>query len=74
MEKSENVEAYYAAEHPFKKGVALLRDLARKTPATETFKWNAPVYTVDGKNVFWISRFKNHFSLGFFNGFDFLKI
>lgn len=72
MEKSEKVEAYYTEGHHFRAGVALLRDLARKTQATETFKWNAPVYTIDGKNVFWISRFKNHFSLGFFNG-SFLK-
>ncbi|MDT7829754.1 DUF1801 domain-containing protein [Pricia sp. S334] len=68
MEESEKIEAYYTAEHRFKDGIALLRNLAGKTIATETFKWHTPTYTVGGKNVFWISRFKNHFSIGFFNG------
>ena len=68
MEKSEKIEAYYTKQHRFKDGIALLRLLASKTEAVETFKWHAPVYTVGGKNVFWISRFKNHFGLGFFDG------
>lgn len=68
MEKSEKVEAYYAEEHHFKEGIAKLREVALKTKAEETFKWHAPVYMVNGKNVFWISRFKNHYGLGFFNG------
>ncbi|WP_223170334.1 DUF1801 domain-containing protein [Maribacter aquimaris] len=45
-----------------------MRDLAVKAKAEETFKWQSPVYALNGKNVFWISRFKNHFSIGFFNG------
>ena len=72
METSEKLEAYFEKEHPFKEGISLLRDLAGKTEAVEAFKWGSPVYTTDGKNVFWIARFKNHFGLGFFNGM-FLK-
>lgn len=68
MEYSEKVEAYYGQAHHFKKGIEILRVLALKAHAEETFKWQAPVYGVDGKNVFWIARFKNHFGLGFFNG------
>lgn len=68
MEHSEKVEAYYAQEHHFRNGVQILRELALKANAEETFKWQAPVYGVEGKNVFWIARFKNHFGIGFFNG------
>lgn len=68
MDHSEKVEAYFAQEHHFKNGIGILRALALKTNAEETFKWQAPVYGEDGKNVFWIARFKNHFGIGFFNG------
>lgn len=68
MDYSEKVEAYYAQEHHFKKGIEILRNLALKANAQEYFKWQAPVYGADGKNVFWIARFKDHFGLGFFNG------
>ncbi len=72
MKISEKLEAYFEKEHPYKEGISLLRDLAAKTVAVAAFKWGSPVYTTDGKNVFWIARFKNHFGLGFFNGM-FLK-
>lgn len=68
MESAEKIEAYYEKEHHFKEGINILRDLAIKANAEETFKWQAPVYGIDGKNVFWIARFKNHFGIGFFNG------
>ena len=68
MNYSEKVEAYYAKEHHFKEGIEILRALALKANAEETFKWQAPVYGINGKNVFWIARFKNHFGVGFFNG------
>ncbi|MRI02006.1 hypothetical protein GH721_15790 [Kriegella sp. EG-1] len=68
MDYSEKIEAYYNQEHPFKKGIQILRELALKANAEEFFKWQAPVYGIDGKNVFWIARFKNHFGIGFFNG------
>jgi len=72
MENSEKLEAYYEQEHPFKEGISILRDIALKTKVIETLKWSSPVYTAEGKNIFWIARFKNHFGLGFFNGM-FLK-
>jgi len=69
---TEKLENYYSKEHHFNKGITKLRGLALKTGAEESFKWSSPVYTTEGKNVFWIAKFKNHFSLGFFNG-TFLK-
>jgi uncharacterized protein YdeI (YjbR/CyaY-like superfamily) len=68
MEESEKIERYFSEGHHFKKSILILRSLALKANAQEFFKWQAPVYGVDGKNVFWIARFKNHFSIGFFNG------
>lgn len=68
MEKSEKIEAYYEKEHSFKRGINLLRELALKTEAEETYKWSLPVYTINGKNVFGICRFKDFFGVWFFNG------
>ena len=70
MDKQEKVADYYAQEHHFKEGIAILRKLAIEAGAEETYKWHAPVYTFNDKNIFWISRFKNHFGLGFFKGVD----
>ena len=68
MDKSEKVEAYYAEEHRFKKGIATLRDLVLETGLEETFKWMFPTYTFKNKNVLAICKFKNHFGIWFFNG------
>lgn len=68
MKPSAKLEAFYSGERAFKEELNLLRGLARRTDAIETLKWGMPVYTVDGKNVFGITGFKNHFGLWFFNG------
>lgn len=62
------IDAYYQRETPFKAGLSRLRDLALKTGLQESYKWNSPVYTLDGKNVFGINAFKSHFGIWFFNG------
>lgn len=68
MEKSGKIDAYYDTDHLFKEGIAQLRKLAQQTECEEDFKWSFPVYTVHGKNVFGICKFKNHFGVWFFNG------
>ncbi|MDF0706440.1 YdeI/OmpD-associated family protein [Flagellimonas okinawensis] len=68
MDKTKQLETYYNQDHPFRGGIAQLRRLALKTGAEETFKWSIPVYTVNGKNVFGICKFKTHFGIWFFNG------
>ena len=68
MSAAEKIEAYYAKEQPFKKGIAILRELVHKTELAETYKWNFPVYTIDGKNVLGICAFKGFFGVWFFNG------
>jgi uncharacterized protein YdeI (YjbR/CyaY-like superfamily) len=68
MDKSEKIEAYYGEEHHFKEAIGLLRNLTLKTNLEETYKWNFPTYTLDGKNVLSICKFKQHFGIWFFNG------
>lgn len=68
VEKLEKLEGYYEKEHPFREGIAFLREIALKTEAQEDFKWSIPVYTLNGKNVFGICKFKGHFGVWFFNG------
>lgn len=68
MEKAKKLNIYYQAEHHFREGICALRELALQTKSIEDYKWNIPVYTVNGKNVFGICRFKNHFGVWFYNG------
>ena len=68
MDKSEKVEAYYDENHVFKEAISVLRDLVLKTSLEETFKWMYPTYTLKGKNVLAICKFKEHFGIWFFNG------
>lgn len=68
MEPRDKVAAYYEKENPFKTGITTLRKLALQTKAVETYKWRLPVYTIAGKNVFGICRFKAFFGVWFFNG------
>jgi len=68
MNNSNKIEAYFEQEHPFKEALLKLRAVFKETELVETFKWNAPVYTIDDKNVAGLARFKNHFGVWFFNG------
>ena len=65
---SEKIEAFYAREHTFQKGILKLRDIILKTELEEQLKWGAPVYTINNKNVLGIMAFKKHFGIWFFNG------
>ncbi len=68
MATKEKLEAYFQSSGPFKEGLGKLRSIALKCGLEETLKWNAPVYTREGKNVVGILSFKNHYGLWFFNG------
>jgi uncharacterized protein YdeI (YjbR/CyaY-like superfamily) len=68
MDKSQKLDAYYNSNHLFKEGIAQLRELALQSGAEEDFKWSFPVYTLNGKNVFGICKFKSYFGVWFFNG------
>ncbi|MGB5821607.1 MAG: DUF1801 domain-containing protein [Saonia sp.] len=68
MDPSERIEAYFAKDHLFKEGIAILRSLAKQTELEETCKWGIPVYTIKNKNVLGICAFKGYFGLWFYNG------
>ncbi|MCE2612724.1 YdeI/OmpD-associated family protein [Flavobacteriaceae bacterium D16] len=65
---SDKLEAYYSREHPFQKGILVLREVMLKTELEEHLKWGAPVYSIDNKNVLGIMAFKKHYGIWFFNG------
>lgn len=68
MQKAEKLERYFSEEHQFKDAIGILRSLAFKTKMEETFKWSFPTYTLNGKNVIALCKFRNHFGVWFFNG------
>ena len=72
MKKVSSVEDYIETNETFSEALTLLRELFLSTELTETLKWNAPVYTINTKNVMGLGAFKNHFGIWFFNGI-FLK-
>lgn len=72
MKKVSSVEEYIENNPKYADALHILRNIILKTELEESIKWNAPVYSVDGKNVIGLGAFKNHFGIWFFNGI-FLK-
>ena len=68
MKKNYSVEEYIEEHQNFSEALTLLRAIITATEVSETVKWSAPVYTVNGKNVLGLGAFKNHFGIWFFNG------
>lgn len=68
MKESSKIEQYFEEAHLFKNELLTLRSVFKQTELVETFKWNSPVYTINGKNVAGLGKFKHHFGVWFFNG------
>ncbi|MBA6154319.1 YdeI/OmpD-associated family protein [Gelidibacter maritimus] len=68
MQKVNSIEEYLEVNSHFAEALGILRQIINATELVETLKWNAPVYTLNGKNVLGLGAFKNHFSIWFFNG------
>jgi len=68
LKKVQSIEEYIKANIKWYEALTILRDIIKSTDVEETIKWNAPVYSVDGKNVIGLGAFKNHFGIWFFNG------
>jgi len=62
------IEEYFEANNKWNDGLNNLREIVLSTGLNETFKWNFPVYTFNGKNIVGISAFKSYFGLWFFQG------
>ena len=72
MKKPGSVEAYIEEHAHFSEALKILRSIITSTELEEHIKWNAPVYSLDGKNIIGLGVFKHHFGIWFFNGI-FLK-
>ena len=68
MKKVSSVEEYIENNAHFESTLNTLRDLLNTTELEESIKWNAPVYSLKGKNVIGLGAFKHHACLWFFNG------
>lgn len=62
------VQEYIQKYDKWKEELEALREIANDTGLTEEFKWRAPCYTLNGKNVVMIGAFKNNVVLSFFKG------
>lgn len=62
------VDEFFKETVNWKKELAALRSVLRKTRLEEDFKWNLPCYGIDGKNVAIIQPFKASLALMFFKG------
>ena len=68
MEKQKKVDAYILKHEKWGRELELLRETLLHLGLEEGYKWSAPVYMVQGKNVVGLGAFKNHFGVWFFNG------
>ena len=60
MKKVYSVDEYIEVNSKWSEALTILRNIIRSTEVEESVKWSAPVYTIDGKNVFGLGGFKNH--------------
>jgi uncharacterized protein YdeI (YjbR/CyaY-like superfamily) len=68
MKKHGSVEEYIEEHDHFSEVLKVLRSIITSTELEEHIKWNAPVYSLDGKNIIGLGAHKNHFGIWFFNG------
>ena len=68
MKKPGSVEAYIEEHAHFSEALKVLRSVITSTELEEHIKWNAPVYSLQGKNIIGLGAHKNHFGIWFFNG------
>jgi len=68
MKKPGSVEAYIEEHTHFSEALKILRSVIASSELEEHIKWNAPVYSLQGKNIIGLGAHKNHFGIWFFNG------
>lgn len=62
------VDIYIANAKLWQEEIIAIRSILLQTELIEDFKWGAPCYTFNDKNILIIAPFKEYFALGFFNG------
>lgn len=68
MKKVSSIEEYIEENAHFGEALKTLHGIISSTELTESIKWNAPIYELNGKKVMGIGAFKHHFGIWFFNG------
>ncbi len=63
-----SVDGYIRKEKNWQPELAKLRSILLDSELTEEVKWRVPVYTVNGKNILFIGRFKESCVLSFVKG------
>lgn len=63
-----SVEAYISQKEQWAEALKLLRQLLLSTGMSESIKWGAPVYSLNGKNIVGLSAYKTYVGLWFFQG------
>ena len=62
------LDEYFETQDKWYQELQALRKIVLDTPLKEEKKWNAPIYTHEGKNIVGLGGWKNCATLGFFKG------
>lgn len=68
MDMNQDVTKYINRSKQWKDELIVIREILLDAGLTEEYKWAAPCYTYNAKNVLMVQPFKEYFALGFFNG------
>jgi uncharacterized protein YdeI (YjbR/CyaY-like superfamily) len=68
MQRSNTVAEYILHAKNGKELLFVLCEILNSTELTETVKWGAPCYTINGKNVIGLAAFKSYVGMWFFQG------
>ncbi|GEQ85901.1 hypothetical protein ULMS_14090 [Patiriisocius marinistellae] len=68
MTSSQKVDAFIENSGQWIDELKLLRQIFNSTELIENFKWGAPIYTINNKNVVGMVGFKNHLGIWFYQG------
>jgi uncharacterized protein YdeI (YjbR/CyaY-like superfamily) len=68
MSPSEKVTQYIDKHSKWSTPLAKIREVLKTTLLQEEFKWGAPCYTYNEKNIIGLGAFKNHMAIWFHQG------
>ena len=65
---NQDVSNYINRSKQWKDELTVVREILLDAGLTEEYKWAAPCYTFNDKNILILAPYKEYFALGFFNG------
>lgn len=68
MENTTKLASYFNTETRFREALNRLRGILHSTELKEEFKWEMPVYTLNGESLVGLCVFKDYLAVIFFNG------